>query len=30
VDWFARLGERPGAVGDDLRIGGATVRGTPY
>ena len=30
VDWFARLGDRSGAVGDDLRIGGTTVRGTPY
>jgi len=29
VDWFARLGDRSGAVGDDLRIGGTTVRGTP-
>jgi hypothetical protein len=30
VDWFARLADRSGAVGGDLRIGGTTVRGTPY
>jgi hypothetical protein len=30
VDWFARLAQRSGAVGDDLRIGGTTVRGTPH
>ena len=30
VDWFARLADRSGAVGDDLRIGGTTVRGTPH
>jgi len=30
VDWFARLADRSGAVGDDLRIGAPTVRGTPH
>ncbi len=30
VDWFARLADRSGVVGDDLRIGGTTVRGTPH
>ena len=30
VDWFARLADRSAAVGDDLRIGATTVRGTPH
>ena len=30
LDWFARLSDKSSAVGNDLRIGGSSTRGTPF